>query len=118
VPCARLAPWEARHNEIASKNESVTEVGAMAACSEDHALGRSTYKPAMPAHEAKGRLLCAAMEAAMRKAEPVDEYAETEVLIPNQPLEDRDIDSLSLYAEYESELAREAGSRRDSRARR
>ena len=54
----------------------------------------------------------------MRKAEPVDEYAETEVLIRDQDLTDRDVDSLSLYAEYESELAHDTGTRRDARARR
>jgi hypothetical protein len=72
----------------------------------------------MPAHEAKGRLLGAAVETAMRKPEPVDEYAETEVLVyaMNQP--DRDTDALSLYAEYESELAHDAGKRHDPRTRR
>ena len=54
----------------------------------------------------------------MRKAEPVDEYTETEVLIRDQDLTDRDLDSLSLYAEYETELAHETGAGRDSRARR
>jgi hypothetical protein len=54
----------------------------------------------------------------MRKAEPVDEYAETEVLTYIEDAPDRDSDTLSLYAEYESELAHETGTRRDSRARR
>ena len=53
----------------------------------------------------------------MRKAEPVDEYAETEVLMPSEYLPDRDTDALSLYTEYESELARD-GTRGDSRGRR
>ena len=54
----------------------------------------------------------------MRKTEPVDEFAETEVLIRTEDSSDRDADTLSLYAEYESELAHETGTRRDSRARR
>ena len=54
----------------------------------------------------------------MRKAEPVDEYAETEVLIDAEDWSDRDSDALSLYAEYESELASETRPRRDPRARR
>ena len=54
----------------------------------------------------------------MRKAEPVDEYAETEVLMPAGDSSERDADTLSLYSEYESELAHETGTRRDSRARR
>jgi len=58
------------------------------------------------------------MEAAMRKAEPVDEYAETEVLVPAEDPSDRDADALSLYTEYESELAHETGARRGSRKRR
>jgi len=53
----------------------------------------------------------------MRKAEPVDEYAETEVLMPTED-SDRESDSLSLYSEYESELAHETGQRRHSRTRR
>ena len=72
----------------------------------------------MPAREAKGRFWGAAMEAAMRKAEPVDEYAETEVLMPAGDSSERDADTLSLYSEYESELAHEPGKRRDSRTRR
>ena len=44
----------------------------------------------------------------MRTAEPVDEYAETEVLLPSEDIHfDRETDSLSLYAEYERELAAE-----------
>ena len=54
----------------------------------------------------------------MRKAEPVDEYAETEVLIPAEDSSDRDVEALSLYAEYESDLARGTDARRASRARR
>ena len=54
----------------------------------------------------------------MRKAEPVDEYAETEVLIDAEDWSDRDSDAMSLYAEYESELASETRTRHDSRARR
>lgn len=72
---------------------------------------RPTDKPALPAHEAKGRLWGFAGEAAMRKPEPVDEYAETEVLIPSSEAPSNDADVLSLYAEYESELASEARSR-------
>jgi hypothetical protein len=60
------------------------------------------------------------MEAVMRKAEPVDDYAETEVLLDTaaEDSSDRETHSLSLYMEYESELAHETGTRRDSRARR
>jgi hypothetical protein len=58
------------------------------------------------------------MEAAMRKAEPVDEYAETEVLLQAEDLLDRETDALALYTEYESELAHEVGARRHSRMRR
>jgi hypothetical protein len=72
----------------------------------------------MPAHEAKGRFWGAAMEAAMRKPEPVDEYAETEVLLHSDDLTDHDSDALSLYAEYERALAEEVGPRHYSRARR
>ena len=54
----------------------------------------------------------------MRKAEPVDEYAETEVLIYSEYSSDRDTDTLSLYTEYESELADDAPTRRDLRTRR
>jgi hypothetical protein len=72
----------------------------------------------MPAQEAKGRLLGAAMEAAMRKAEPVDEFAKTEVLTHTDDLTGREPSALSLYAEYERELAHEIDVRRDSRARR
>jgi len=72
----------------------------------------------MPAREAKGRFWGAAMEAAMRKAEPVDEYAETEVLLHSDDLTDHDSDPLSLYAEYERALAEEVGPRHYSRARR
>ena len=53
----------------------------------------------------------------MRKAEPVDEYAETEVLILERS-SDEDADTMSLYAEYESELADDAPTRRDLRTRR
>jgi hypothetical protein len=58
------------------------------------------------------------MEAAMRNAEPVDEYAETEVLIHSDRIPDRDADALSLYAEYERQLTEEVGPRHYSRARR
>jgi hypothetical protein len=58
------------------------------------------------------------MEAAMRKPEPVDEYAETEVLLAVEDSTNRERDTLSLFAEYESELARDAGKRRDARTRR
>ncbi len=54
----------------------------------------------------------------MRKAEPVDEFAETEVLIHAEDLTNRDADALSLYAEYATELAHEASPRFDSRLRR
>ena len=54
----------------------------------------------------------------MRKAEPIDEYAETEVLTHFDGLPDRDTDALSLYAEYERQLAEEVGPRHYSRARR
>ena len=54
----------------------------------------------------------------MRKTEPVDEYAETEVLIPSEDPLNREAHDLSLYAEYESELARDFGTRGDSRVRR
>ncbi len=54
----------------------------------------------------------------MRKAEPVDEFAETEVLIDAEGPMSRDADTLSLYAEYENELASEASPRFDSRVRR
>ena len=54
----------------------------------------------------------------MRKAEPVDEYAETEVLTHSDRLTDQDADALSLYAEYERQLAEEVGPRHYSRARR
>jgi len=54
----------------------------------------------------------------MRKAEPVDEFAETEVLLRAEDSSDRETQALSLYMEYESELAHETGTRRDSRARR
>jgi hypothetical protein len=58
------------------------------------------------------------MEAAMRRPEPVDEFAETEVLVHAEDLTDRATDALSLYAEYESELAYDAAKRRDPRTRR
>lgn len=48
----------------------------------------------------------------MRKPEPVDEFAETEVLVRAEHETDGETDALSLYAEYESELARDAGKRR------
>ena len=54
----------------------------------------------------------------MRKAEPVDEYAETEVLTYIEDAPDRDSDTLSLYAEYESELASDRRPHPSSRARR
>jgi len=55
---------------------------------------------------------------AVRKHEPVDEFAETEVLVRPEHRTDRDTDALSLYAEYESELARDTGDRRTRRTRR
>jgi hypothetical protein len=58
------------------------------------------------------------MEAAMRKPEPVDEFAETEVLVRPEQRTERDTDALSLYAEYETELARDAGHRHGPRTRR
>jgi hypothetical protein len=58
------------------------------------------------------------MEAAMRKPEPVDEFAETEVLVRGEDRTDDDTDPLSLFAEYESELAREAGMHPNPRTRR
>ena len=54
----------------------------------------------------------------MRKAEPVDEYAETEVLTESDRMTDQDADALSLYAEYERQLTEEVGHRHYSRARR
>ncbi len=54
----------------------------------------------------------------MRKPEPVDEYAETEVLVQAQDQPDADTDALSLYAEYESGLAHDAGKTGEPRARR
>jgi len=54
----------------------------------------------------------------MRKAEPVDEYAETEVLTRSDGQTDQDADALSLYAEYERQLVDEVGPRQYSRARR
>jgi len=54
----------------------------------------------------------------MRKAEPVDEYAETEVLIDAEDWSDHDSDALALYAEYESELASDRRPHPSSRARR
>lgn len=54
----------------------------------------------------------------MRKREPVDEYAETEVLVHAEYQTDRDTDALSLYAEYESELGHDSGNRRGPRERR
>lgn len=54
----------------------------------------------------------------MRKGEPVDEYAETEVLIQAENPADREADALLLYAEYESELTDDAPTRRDLRTRR
>lgn len=49
----------------------------------------------------------------MRKSEPVDEFAETLVLLGStESVADRDSDTLSLYAEYERELAGEASPRR------
>jgi hypothetical protein len=56
--------------------------------------------------------------AAMRKAEPVDEYAETEVLTHSDDLTHRETNTLSLYEEYERALADEVGPRHYSRARR
>ena len=45
----------------------------------------------------------------MRKSEPVDEFAETQVLLgSSERTADRDSDALSLYAEYERELALES----------
>ena len=42
----------------------------------------------------------------MRKSEPVDEFAETQVLLgPSERTAERDSDALSLYSEYERELA-------------
>jgi hypothetical protein len=58
------------------------------------------------------------MEAAMRKPEPVDEFAETEVLAYGEEQTDREKHALSLFAEYETELAGDAGKRRDPRPRR
>jgi hypothetical protein len=58
------------------------------------------------------------MEAAMRKPEPVDEFAQTEVLIAAEDPRERDYDALSLFAEYERVLARDVGERRDARKRR
>jgi len=58
------------------------------------------------------------MEAAMRKPEPVDEFAETEVLVYAEDQTDRETHALSLFAEYESDLAHDAGKRRDPRPRR
>jgi hypothetical protein len=54
----------------------------------------------------------------MRKAEPVDEYAETEVLTHSDDLTHRETNALSLYEEYERALADEVGPRHYSRARR
>ena len=54
----------------------------------------------------------------MRKPEPVDEFAETEVLAYGEEQTDRETHALSLFAEYESELAGDAGKRRDPRPRR
>ena len=96
----------------------MTEVGVEASSHGRSCFARPTYKPANAGARSKGTSHDAAMEAAMRKAEPVDEYAETEVLTYIEDAPDRDSDTLSLYAEYESELAHETGTRRDSRARR
>jgi hypothetical protein len=55
----------------------------------------------------------------MRKPDLVDEFAETQVLISAEDrLADREVDALSLYAEYESELANETAPRRETRTRR
>ena len=54
----------------------------------------------------------------MRKPEPVDEFAETEVLVYAEDQTDRETRALSLFAEYESDLARDEGKRRDPRPRR
>ena len=54
----------------------------------------------------------------MRKPEPVDEFAETEVLVYAEDQTDRETHALSLFAEYESDLAHDAGKRRDPRPRR
>jgi len=54
----------------------------------------------------------------MRKPEPVDEYAETEVLFAAEHPRYRDNDALSLFAEYEIELAGDPGKRSDPRTRR
>ena len=54
----------------------------------------------------------------MRRPEPVDEFAKTEVLAHAEDLTDRDTEALSLYAEYETELARNEGKSRDPRMRR
>ena len=53
----------------------------------------------------------------MRKPEPVDEYAQTEVLVAAEDPRERDNDALSLFAEYERELARDIGQRRDAPTR-
>jgi hypothetical protein len=54
----------------------------------------------------------------MRKPEPVDEFAETQVLRAEERLTDRDADALSLYSEYADDLAREPAPRHDTRTRR
>ncbi len=54
----------------------------------------------------------------MKKAEPVDEFAKTEVLVYPESSSDRDADTMSLYAEYEREIADDAPTRRDLRTRR
>ena len=55
----------------------------------------------------------------MRKPDLVDEFAETQVLIGAEDrLADGEADTLSLYAEYESELANESSPRRETRTRR
>jgi hypothetical protein len=54
----------------------------------------------------------------MRKPDLVDEFAETQVLISAEDrLADREADALSLYAEYENELANETAPR-ETRTRR
>ena len=55
----------------------------------------------------------------MRKPDLVDEFAETQVLVGAEDrIADREAEALSLYAEYESELANEAAPRRETRTRR
>ena len=96
----------------------MTEVGVEASSHGRSCFARPTYKPANAGARSKGTSHDAAMEAAMRKAEPVDEYAETEVLIDAEDWSDHDSDALALYAEYESELASDRRPHPSSRARR